>query len=67
MLVRSGYRVAELSKGFNGPLAQEEPPFFLLDSLPVSLAAIALTILSPHPDLWYAQKEVARRAGLWTS
>ena len=61
MLVRSAYRVAELSKGFNGPMAQKEIPFFLLDSLPVSLAAIALTVLPPHPDLWYAHKELARR------
>ncbi|KAJ7284011.1 RTA1-like protein [Mycena rebaudengoi] len=38
ILLRSGYRVAELSEGFQGPLAINEALFYGLDTLPLFIA-----------------------------
>ncbi|KAK9236477.1 RTA1 like protein-domain-containing protein [Lipomyces kononenkoae] len=50
LFIRSCWRVAELSKGFNGPLASEEGVFIALDSIPMIVMSILLTIL--HPKFW---------------
>lgn len=41
ILIRSGYRVAELSYGFQGFLATTEAYFYLLDTLPLVIASAA--------------------------
>ncbi|KAF8960755.1 RTA1-like protein [Flammula alnicola] len=38
ILIRSGYRVVELTQGFQGQLATSEPLFYGLDSLPLFIA-----------------------------
>ncbi|KAL7757436.1 hypothetical protein ACKLNR_011963 [Fusarium oxysporum f. sp. zingiberi] len=50
LFVRSCWRCAELSGGFNGPLASMEGVFFALDSVPIVVMTVTLTIL--HPELW---------------
>lgn len=48
LFVRSCWRVAELSDGFNGPLASKENIFIALDSVPISLMSLLLTLLHPY-------------------
>jgi hypothetical protein len=38
--IRSGYRVVELSEGFQGPLTRSEPFFYGLDTLPLFIAIV---------------------------
>jgi len=38
ILIRSGFRVVELSEGFGGPLTRSEPLFYGLDTLPLFVA-----------------------------
>ncbi|KAF9485300.1 RTA1-like protein [Pholiota conissans] len=38
ILIRSAYRVVELSEGFQGPLTRSEPFFYGLDTLPLFIA-----------------------------
>jgi len=45
--IRCVYRVAELSGGFNGKLANQQESFMVLEGLMMVLAVIALTIYSP--------------------
>ncbi|KAF8165290.1 RTA1-like protein [Crassisporium funariophilum] len=40
ILVRSGFRVAELSEGFQGPLTTSETLFYALDTLPLFVAIV---------------------------
>jgi hypothetical protein len=47
IFVRSTYRVAELQAGFNGPLANDQPTFMVLEAAMVSIAALCITILHP--------------------
>ncbi|VUC24282.1 unnamed protein product [Clonostachys rosea] len=47
ILVRTAYRVAELSQGFGSPLAQNETAFFILESTLVLVACIALSVIHP--------------------
>jgi hypothetical protein len=47
ILTRSCFRVAELSKGFGGKLANEEIPFRSLEGSMVSLATILMTAFHP--------------------
>lgn len=54
LLIRSIWRVAELSEGFNGPLASMEGAFFALDSIPISIMSVLITIF--HPKLWVGDK-----------
>ena len=51
LFIRSCWRVAELSGGFNGPLASKEGIFIALDSVPMVIMSVLLTIL--HPGLWF--------------
>ena len=47
IFIRSVYRVAELQQGFDGPIAQNEPLFMVLEGPMIFLAVTALTILHP--------------------
>jgi hypothetical protein len=47
ILIRSCFRVAELSGGFHGPLANNQPTFMVLEGGMVAIASICLTILHP--------------------
>lgn len=53
LLIRSGWRVAELSEGFNGPLASMEGVFIALDGIPMAIMSILLII--SHPGLWFVE------------
>ncbi|KAJ4155055.1 hypothetical protein LMH87_000321 [Akanthomyces muscarius] len=53
LFIRSSWRVAELSDGFNGPLASKEYIFIALDSIPMAIMGISLTLL--HPQYWFAR------------
>lgn len=43
--------MAELSDGFNGELASKEGIFIALDSIPMVIMCILLTML--HPQYWF--------------
>jgi hypothetical protein len=47
IFIRSCFRIAELSGGFHGPLANNEVSFMVLEGGMVALACLALTILHP--------------------
>lgn len=47
IFTRSVFRVAELSNGFAGDLAQNEVSFMVLDGAMVAIASCALTIMHP--------------------
>jgi hypothetical protein len=47
IFVRSVYRVAELQQGFDGPIAQNEPLFMVLEGPMIFLAVGLLTVLHP--------------------
>jgi hypothetical protein len=47
IFVRSCFRVAELSGGFRGPLANNQISFMILEGAMVIIACLALTILHP--------------------
>ncbi|KAK3297749.1 RTA1 like protein-domain-containing protein [Chaetomium fimeti] len=49
IFVRSVFRCAELSEGFNGPLANDEVTFMVLEGTMIALACILLTVF--HPGL----------------
>lgn len=51
LFIRSCWRVAELSKGFNGPLVSKEGIFIALDTIPMIIMSLLLTIL--HPNYWF--------------
>lgn len=57
IFVRSVYRVAELQQGFNGPIANDEVSFMILEGPMIILAVLAMTIL--HPGFAFG--------GLWSS
>ncbi|KAH8693655.1 RTA1 like protein-domain-containing protein [Talaromyces proteolyticus] len=48
LFIRSCWRVAELSDGFNGPLASMEGVFIALDSIPMVIMSVLLTVLHPR-------------------
>ena len=52
ILVRSSFRVAELSQGFNGPLANQQVTFMILEGAMVILASLLLTAF--HPGIAFA-------------
>lgn len=58
LLVRSCWRVAELSDGFNGPLTSKEHMFIGLDSIPVVIMSVLLTLL--HPKFWFRETSTKR-------
>ena len=47
IFIRSVFRVAELSGGFNGKLFNEEIPFMILEGPMVIIACIAMSALHP--------------------
>lgn len=47
IFVRSVYRVAELQQGFDGPIAQDEVLFMILEGPMIFLAVSFLTVLHP--------------------
>jgi hypothetical protein len=49
IFIRSVFRCAELSGGFNGPLANDEVTFMVLEGTMIALACILLTVF--HPGL----------------
>ncbi|KAF5647348.1 phospholipid-translocating ATPase [Fusarium tjaetaba] len=55
LFLRSCWRCAELSGGFNGPLASMEGVFFALDSVPMVVMTVTLTIF--HPELWLGARK----------
>lgn len=72
--IRSIFRVAELSGGFNGYLANNEVTFMVLEGAMISIAAICLSIFG-HPGVgfqgqWsqldYAMFSPSSRWGTWT-
>ena len=61
LFVRSCWRVAELSDGFNGRLASKEGVFIALDSIPIVLMSACLTAL--HPHYWFERGRRNRYCG----
>ncbi|CAK7229118.1 hypothetical protein SCUCBS95973_007112 [Sporothrix curviconia] len=51
LFIRSCWRAAELSGGFNGPLASQERVFIALDSIPILIMSVLLIVL--HPGFWF--------------
>ncbi|UKZ66032.1 uncharacterized protein TrAtP1_007214 [Trichoderma atroviride] len=47
IFIRSVYRVAELQQGFNGPLANNQVSFMILEGPMIFLAVLAMTVLHP--------------------
>lgn len=47
IFIRSVYRVAELQQGFNGPIANDEVSFMILEGPMIFLAVLAMTVLHP--------------------
>jgi len=47
ILIRCSYRVAELSDGFNGSIANNEVEFMILDGMLMSIVIILLTVAHP--------------------
>ncbi|KAH8821984.1 RTA1 like protein-domain-containing protein [Xylogone sp. PMI_703] len=54
ILIRSVYRVAELQQGFNGPIANDQVSFMILEGPMVFLAVLAMTVL--HPGIAFGGK-----------
>ena len=54
IFVRSVYRVAELQQGFNGPIANDEVSFMILEGPMMFLAVLAMTVL--HPGIAFSGK-----------
>ncbi|KAL6871214.1 RTA1 like domain-containing protein [Trichoderma novae-zelandiae] len=57
LLVRSCWRVAELDGGFNGPLSSAEGVFIALDSIPMIIMSLLLTVI--HPEFWFDRRRLA--------
>lgn len=57
IFIRSIYRVAELQQGFNGPIANDEVSFMILEGPMIILAVLAMTVF--HPGTAFG--------GLWNS
>lgn len=54
IFIRSVYRVAELQQGFNGPIANDEVSFMILEGPVILLAVLAMTVL--HPGIGFSGK-----------
>lgn len=59
LFIRSCWRVAELSDGFNGPLAAKEGIFIALDSIPIVIMSVILTLL--EPGYWFKRQNDEKR------
>ena len=62
ILIRSSFRVAELSEGFGSELANNEVTFMILEGGMVAIAVILLTFM--HPGLVFERK--GWKASGWT-
>ncbi|KAH8598984.1 RTA1 like protein-domain-containing protein [Bisporella sp. PMI_857] len=49
IFIRSIFRVAELSEGFDGKLANDEVSFMILEGAMIAIACITLTVFHPGP------------------
>lgn len=49
ILIRTAYRVAELSEGLDSEIATNETLFFILEGVMILLASILLTAFHPGP------------------
>ncbi|KAL3473708.1 RTA1 like protein-domain-containing protein [Aspergillus californicus] len=54
ILIRSVYRCAELSQGFDGELANDEVTFMILEATMIGIAVIFITVFHPGP-VWKGQ------------
>jgi H+/gluconate symporter-like permease len=54
IFIRSVYRVAELQQGFNGPIANDEVSFMILEGPMIFLAVLVMTVL--HPGIAFGGK-----------
>jgi hypothetical protein len=54
IFIRSVYRVAELNQGFDGPIANDEVSFMILEGPMILLAVLAMTVL--HPGIAFGGK-----------
>ncbi|UKZ54993.1 hypothetical protein TrVGV298_008809 [Trichoderma virens] len=54
LFIRSCWRVAELNGGFNGPLSDKEGIFIALDSIPMIIMSVLLTVT--HPEFWFDKR-----------
>jgi hypothetical protein len=54
IFIRSVYRVAELQQGFNGPIANDEVSFMILEGPMIFLAVLSMTVL--HPGIAFGGK-----------
>lgn len=54
IFIRSVYRVAELQQGFNGPIANDQVSFMILEGPMILLAVLAMTVL--HPGIAFSGK-----------
>lgn len=59
LFVRSCWRVAELNGGFNGPLSSAEGVFIALDSIPMIVMSVLLTVM--HPEFWFDRRLLAEK------
>jgi hypothetical protein len=50
IFIRSVFRVAELSKGFHGPLDNQEGTYMVLEGVMIIIASTSLTIFHPGPS-----------------
>ncbi|GAA6043649.1 hypothetical protein JCM8097_000857 [Rhodosporidiobolus ruineniae] len=58
VIIRGGYRTAELNEGFRGELAENERTI-LLDAIPVAITTVILNIVHPH---WFLRLSPALAA-----
>ncbi|KAH7142617.1 RTA1 like protein-domain-containing protein [Dactylonectria estremocensis] len=58
IFIRSVYRVAELQQGFNGPIANDEVSFMILEGPMIFLAVLAMTVL--HPGIAFGWDQSVR-------
>lgn len=58
LFIRSCWRVAELNGGFNGPLSDKEGIFIALDSIPMIIMSVLLTVA--HPEFWFDKRSHLR-------
>jgi hypothetical protein len=70
IFVRSVFRCAELSEGFQGPLANDEVTFMVLEGTMIALACILLTVFHPGlvvgGEVWSAASWKAGKRGAAT-
>lgn len=65
LFTRSVFRVAELSGGFGGHLANDEVSYMILEGAMVAIASVLLTVM--HPGIGFGRQAVSHLLdlGLW--